>query len=219
MYSWDGEYRGCIILKRQNSIIKNWPKKIINKYSSLFAPIIISFLSILILALIFIGYSCFRNAKTIKESIENYNMQTTVEIKRAVDNKINMAIQKIYEFCYDKRILSYALKHKFYEPDSIMSALDVINFCSNVSITHKQIEDVFIYFSNTNIILNRNTYYSPEDFFLYASMEDYGIDQEEWLLLLKSYKNFDFFTAVKPDKDVIIFKTAPLMNGTKQWRW
>jgi len=197
------------------NLISDFIRKVGSRYikRSLFMPIFISFICISLLIYLVIAFSYFPNVKTLKRILEEYNMQIAQEIKRTIDDRIGVAIQKMQEVCYDSRVLKYATKREYSEPSAILEALDVINYCNYSCVTSNQIKEIFIYFNNTDIILNRKTYYFPKEYYE-NNMKDFELSYREWISLLHSYKNFDYLIAPTANKDILILKSIILTGRT-----
>ena len=178
------------------------------KSYGLFAPVFISFVVVLALFMVIIVYNYLNNVGTMEKSIMNYNLQISNEIKVSVDDKLNMSMLKLYDFCYDKRVLTYASVRDFYEPSSILDALDVISLSNSACITHSQLKNIFIYYPNTNVILDRYAYFEPGEYF--KNISELGITGQQWQHLLEDVVDFKFLISPMPNQDIIILKSVPL---------
>jgi AraC-type DNA-binding domain-containing proteins len=183
-----------------------------DKCKSFFLPIIISSICILGLVVLIIGFNYSRNSKIIQTNIENSNMLINQEVKTTVDDKIDMLITRLYDYCYDKNVMQFAAENNLNDPAVILKALDILKYNNQLVSTYRQINDVFIYFANTNIIINKDGYYSLSDF--NAKMSDFHFTQEDIASTLNSYKNFDFLYAPDSNKNVILLKSLPLGSRT-----
>ena len=175
------------------------------KANGFFVPIVISFAIICLIMLLGVSVSYLRSTSVVKSNIENYNTSIVMQIKSVIDSGIDNAVQKLYDYCYDKRINEYAGMDNFYDPETIMTSLDIINMSSTVCLTNKYLTDIFVYSDRTGIVVNRTTYYKAEDFYR-EKMGSFGLSEEEWDSVLHSYSNFKFFISRGPNENILVLK-------------
>lgn len=177
-------------------------KRLRRALNSFFTPVMLSFALVCSTMLLGTGISYFRNARLIEENIENYNMQLVAHIKESVDGVLSTALRKIYDYSYEKRILDFTAQRDFYEPQALLSALNIINMNSSVCSTYGYYSDIFVYFDKTDVLLNRETYFSAEDYRA-RKITDFDITAEQWQQMLHTYSYFDVMVA-QGGRDILV---------------
>lgn len=197
--------------------IQKTKKYIRQRFGRLFVSIAFSYL-LLILFIFGMGALSYAKAEEMmSRQIEQYNRQLLLQTQRAADETLSRVNQQISTLSMDTSVNRFAYTRWYLTTSrSILESLDVINRLNSARSVLQEAADIFIYYNNSDVILNTATYYSPERY-LSDKLDEFDISSEEWCRALNTYQVGCFFFTKEINGDVLLLQTI-LSYGRSELR-
>lgn len=197
--------------------IRKTKEHIRQRFGRLFVSIAFSYL-LLILFIFGMGALSYAKAEEMmSRQIEQYNRQLLLQTQRAADETLSRVNQQISTLSMDTSVNRFAYTRWYLTTSrSILESLDVINRLNSARSVLQEAADIFIYYNNSDVILNTATYYSPERY-LSDKLDEFDISSEEWRQALNTYQVGRFFFTKEVNGDVLLLQTI-LSYGRSELR-
>ncbi len=182
-------------------------ERVKSRFSRLFASIAVTYL-LLMLFIFTMGFLSYAKAEgMMSRQIEQYNSQLLLQTQRAADETLFRVRQQATVLSMDKTVIRFAYTRNYLSTSqSILDSLNVINRLDSARNVLQEAEDIFIYYNNSDIILNTTTYYTPENY-LSVKLEEFDISPEEWRQALNTYHFGQYFTSREANGDILLLQT------------
>ncbi len=181
--------------------------KIKNRFSRLLASIALTYL-LLMLFIFGMGILSYAKAEEMMgRQIEQYNYQLLLQTQRSADETLSRVRQQITILSMDTTVNRFAYIRQYLSTSqSILDSLDVINRLNSARDVLQEAADIFIYYNNSDIILNTATYYTPEDY-LSVKLPEFDIAPDEWRETLNTYHFGKYFLSREVNGDILLLQT------------
>ena len=181
--------------------------KIKNRFSRLLASIALTYL-LLMLFIFGMGILSYAKAEEMMgRQIEQYNYQLLLQMQRSADETLSRVRQQITILSMDTTVNRFAYTRQYLSTSqSILDSLDVINRLNSARDVLQEAADIFIYYNNSDIILNTSTYYTSEDY-LSVKLPEFDISSDEWRKALNTYHFGKYFLSREINGDILLLQT------------
>lgn len=183
-------------------------ERIRNRFSRLLASIALTYL-LLMLFIFGMGILSYAKAEEMmSRQIEQYNYQLLLQTQLAADETLSRVRQQITILSMDTSVNRFSYIRQYLSTSrSILESLDVINRLDSARNVLQEAADIFIYYNNSDIILNTATYYTPENY-LSIKLSEFDISADEWREALNTYHYGRYFISREVNGDILLLQTV-----------
>ncbi len=187
----------------------------ISRKKSIFITFLISYVGMLIIPVV-IGAVCyFKPSEIVKSNIENYNMAMLEQAQKIIDEELRAIDSIVLDIALNPKVQEFAYYKYPMGNNEIYKMANILKELSKHGAINNSIYQVFVYFKNSDIILNNSAKYSPQ--FYFNEITPYkDLTYEEWYSLIGRYQNMKILSSQalqfkSGNKDVLsIYQSFPL---------
>lgn len=183
---------------------------------SIFKTILLSYILILLIPLLMgiIGYS--QAVRVAKEDAEQYNMAALGQAMNIIDTQLDSIEKLMTDISLNSRIQNFIYKNAPLDDKKRYEMLNVIDEIARYKNTNPFIDELYIYFKGSDIVLKDSGIYEPHFFYEQAGLDCPDMNYNKWIEHLSQY-NYRSYISLGYDnrksssgRMILAFRSLPL---------
>lgn len=180
--------------------------------NSVFRTIMLSYISILAIPLIIGVFSYSQAVSVAREDAKQYNIAALNQAMNTVDAQLDAVNRLMSNISLSSNIQHFLYKTAPLNEDTRYDMLGVIKEIAHYKGTNPFIDELYVYFKNTDIILKDSGLYYPHFFYQEEIAKNASIGYDEWMKHLTQY-SYGSYLPSKLDNngnEILVFRSLPL---------
>lgn len=197
--------------------IYNWLKR---KHSKVFYGFLISYVAVILIPVIIGGFTWFVLMNSFSNEVGRIHKAVLNQVKLTVDEQFNSIERMSQQISINPYVMQLLAAKQPLSTDVNYHIIDIVSELSNAkTVNSGVIDECYIYFGNSDLIINSSTKLSPEMFYRFvSSYKDFDCDG--WRRdILESSEDVMYLqqtvTSQSPEYDSVVFVKS-LYTGRKK---
>jgi AraC-like DNA-binding protein len=158
---------------------------LIKKRSSVFISWLLSYLFVLLVPILISSFIYVKSFHTVEEQIDLTNKALLKQVQETLDNQIKDVMRIAWQIYLNPRVHSAMYYKQELTSAQRYAMFQIIDDLKSYQVLNGAIEDIYILFKNTNLVLSTSILNSPEDFYK-INHSNKNISYDEWYDQIKN---------------------------------
>lgn len=162
-----------------------------SKQRSIFLTFLVSYLALLIIPLVIGIMDYVRYSSIVKKETENYNLAMLRQAQSVIDERLGGIEQLALDISANQLVQNFVTVKKEMDNNDILSMMNVTKELSKYKGMNTLVNDIYIYFNKSDVILTADAKYTPELYYeLMYSGSKFSYDGWKNALAARRYKEY-----------------------------